>query len=124
MHDVAKISLIVALIGLSICVIFFTIFAFLMAGASRNILLGLGTLFGSAVLLCIQLQFELRGSKISEFISTEFTYDFGETHTAPVAISVIAQRKGRERAQRQRTSVSYRPGKIQRRPARPGSISS
>src|SRR6266851_5960033 len=54
MHDAAKITLIVASIGLVVGVIFFTSFAFSTSGASRNISLALGTLLGSAVLLGIQ----------------------------------------------------------------------
>src|ERR1700688_3304984 len=78
MHDLAKINLIVGLVALVTGVIFLTVFAFYTSGASRNISLALGTLLGAAMLLWIQLQFELRGSRTSEFISTEFTYDLAK----------------------------------------------
>jgi hypothetical protein len=78
MLDWSKMILVLGLIALLIGVVLLTLFAFFTGGASRNISLGLGTLLGAAVLLGIQLKFELRGSKTSEFISTEFTYDLAK----------------------------------------------
>src|SRR5262249_18027532 len=55
--------------------IILTSFAYSTASASRNLSLAIGALFGSALLLGIQMLFELQGSKTSESVETEFTFD-------------------------------------------------
>jgi hypothetical protein len=108
MHDLAKINLIVGLVALVTGVIFLTVFAFYTSGASRNISLALGTLLGAAMLLWIQLQFELRGSRTSEFISTEFTYDLAKPALRqwqyPVSLS---ERAGNELSASQHLSATH-----------------
>jgi hypothetical protein len=42
---------------------------------SRNIALATGALAGAAILLCVQLRFELRADESTDFITAEFTID-------------------------------------------------
>jgi hypothetical protein len=75
MSDWPKLVLVIGGIALFGGVLLLSIFTYYMAGASRNSSLAIGALFGSSLLLLIQLLFDLQGSRASEFISTEFTLD-------------------------------------------------
>jgi hypothetical protein len=74
MFDILKVALIVGIAAISAAIVCLGYVAWENAG-SRNLALATGTLLAAAVLLCIQLHFELRESVDTDFISAEYTID-------------------------------------------------